>query len=69
MRLKGIPALAHSLLSDAIVAAAIPSRLLSSASKKDVFNAAKVPGIEELLREKRLRWFGQRKRVTLRKKR
>ena len=26
-------------------------------SKKDVFNAAKVPGIGELLREKRLRWF------------
>ena len=31
---------------------------IDKASKKDVFNAAKVPGIEELLREKRLRWFG-----------
>ena len=29
-------------------------------ASKDVFNAAKVPGIDELLREKRLRWFGHR---------
>ena len=31
---------------------------IDKASKKDVFNAATVPCIDELLREKRLRWFG-----------
>ena len=31
---------------------------IDRASKKDVFDAAKVPIIEEMIREKRLRWFG-----------
>ena len=28
------------------------------ASREDVFEASRMPTIEELLREKRLRWFG-----------
>jgi hypothetical protein len=31
---------------------------IDCASKEEVFSASKVPDIEELLREKRLRWFG-----------
>ena len=31
---------------------------IDKASKKDVFGASRMPSIEELLREKRLRWLG-----------
>ena len=31
---------------------------IDKASKKDVFGASRMPTIEELLREKRLRWLG-----------
>ena len=31
---------------------------IDKASRKEVFNTAEIPTIEELLREKRLRWFG-----------
>jgi hypothetical protein len=32
--------------------------VIDRATKKEVFKTAKLPGIEEMLREKRLRWFG-----------
>ena len=31
---------------------------IDKASKEDVFGASRMPSIEELLREKRLRWLG-----------
>jgi hypothetical protein len=36
---------------------------IDKATKEEVFKTAKIPGIAEMLREKRLRWFGHLSRV------